>query len=107
VSSAQAQGLAGASLVSEKEEPLGPTCVLSFKTGPSITMTIEVANFKKMVAVMTGRTPARIGGFAAECGTLRTPQLYVLLSEFRILNVSATCPVAKALAATALRRLHT
>ncbi|MGA2013182.1 MAG: hypothetical protein ABSH51_21960 [Solirubrobacteraceae bacterium] len=106
VTNAQAQSIAGAPLRSSREAPLGPTCVFTFTGRPSVTMTIEFLDFASTVKAMRDATRVAIGGFHAECGTLGTQMLDISLSERRVLNVTAPCPVARGFAVRALTRLH-
>jgi hypothetical protein len=106
VTGAQAQAIVGASVLSKKEAPLGPTCIFEFKGRPVITIAIESLPFAKTVGEMHKRTRVVIGGFHADCGTQGTQMLFVSLGRARVLNVSAPCPLAKAFAIKALSHLH-
>jgi hypothetical protein len=55
---------------------------------------------------MKNRTRVAVAGRQAYCGTLGTPMLFVSLTGGRVLNVTAPCSIAQALAAKALSRLN-
>ena len=107
VPASDAHEVAGASLISEKEAPLGPTCIFKFRGGRAdVTLAIERLSFSSVTRQMKHATKVSIRGFRAYCGTLGTQMLYVSLADSRVLNVTAPCPLAKALAVAALSRLH-
>jgi hypothetical protein len=106
VTGARAQAIVGASLVSEREAPLGPTCILAFKGRRAITIAIESLPFSKTAGEMSKPTRVAIGGFRADCGSQGTQMLYVALSDGRVLNVTAPCVLAEEFATKALSRLH-
>jgi hypothetical protein len=106
VTGAQAQAIVGVSLVVEREAPLGPTCILEFRGHRAITIAIESLPFDSTVGEMAKRKRVAMAGFHADCGTQGTQMLYVSLGGGRVLNVTAPCAVARALAVKALGRLH-
>lgn len=107
VSAAEAAAILHAPTVREIEGSLGPTCLLELKNRKSVTLTVESVHLQRELAQMKHK-PARlsVAGHTAYCGVLGTPLLFVELGKAQVLQVSAPCSVAKALAATALPRIR-
>ena len=105
VSASAAQAIIGAPIVSLTEAPLGPTCVLKVKGERQITIAVETQKIGAQVRYMHKRRQLVLGGHRAYCGILGRSMLDVKLSGGRILNVTAPCSVAEALAARALRHI--
>jgi L,D-peptidoglycan transpeptidase YkuD (ErfK/YbiS/YcfS/YnhG family) len=105
VSAATAQAIIGAPIVRLTEAPLGPTCVLKLKGQRQITIAVETQRIAAQVRYMHKRRHLVLGGHQAYCGILGRSMLDVKLSGGRILNITAPCSVAEALAARALRHI--
>jgi hypothetical protein len=108
VTKAQAHAIVGATLRSEKEAPLGPTCIFTFAGRKTdITLAIESLNYAKTVRPMKKPAHLTLGGYPADCGTLGTQMLFVSLNGGKkVLNVTAPCSIAEAFARKALARLR-
>jgi hypothetical protein len=106
VTGAEAEAILGAPIAAKTEAPLGPTCILKVK-GQQQTVTLAVESLSVSNEVRQMHKPRRltVAGHAAYCGTLGRPMLDVSLSGSKILNVTAPCTVAEALAAKALGRI--
>ncbi len=106
VSRTQAQAILGAPIQSVTEAPLGPTCIFKLQgQEQTVTLAVERMNIASQVHVMKKVQRSTVGGHAAYCGTLGRPMLYLSLSRGRVLNVTAPCGIAQALAAKALPRI--
>ena len=68
-------------------------------------MAVEGSGVASQVHQMRKVQRLTIGGHQAYCGTLGRPMLYLTLSSGKVLNVTAPCAVAQALAAKALPRI--
>jgi hypothetical protein len=103
VSRAQAQAIIASPISGETEAPLGPTCIFTLKgQKQSITLTVEQMNVSSQVRLMGHLQRSIVGGHVAYCGTLGRPMLYLALGGTKVLNVTAPCAIADALAAKAL-----
>jgi hypothetical protein len=106
VTGAEAQAIVGAPIVAETEAPLGPTCIFKVRGQPqTITLTVESLSVLNQVREMRKPRQVTVGGHSAYCGKLGQPMLDVSLTAGRILNVTAPCAIAEALAAKALPRI--
>jgi hypothetical protein len=106
VSAAAAQAIIGMPIAGTTEAPLGPTCVFKLKgQRQTITIAVETQRIGTQVRYMHRRRHLLLGGHRAYCGVLGRSMLDVSLSGGRILNVTAPCSVAEALAARALRHI--
>ena len=106
VSAAAAQAIIGTPIAGETEAPLGPTCVFKLRgQRQTITIAVETQRLGTQVRYMHRRRHLVLGGHRAYCGILGRSMLDVSLSGGRILNVTAPCSVAEALAARALRHI--
>jgi hypothetical protein len=105
VSQSEASSILGVS-VQQSEAPLGPTCIM--KVGQQkqvITLAVEAVSVKTQVKNMHEVQTATVGGHQTYCGKLGTSQFYLSLGGGKAIAVTAPCPVARALAATALTHL--
>ena len=105
VTRSEASSILGAPVV-QTEAPLGPTCIM--KVGQEkqlVTLAVEAVSVKSQVKNMHQVQTAVVGGHQTYCGKLGSSQFYVSLGGGKVLAVTAPCPVARALAATALSHL--
>lgn len=105
VSLTQAQAITDGAVSSRVEAPLGPTCIYKGNGTKEITLAVEVAQLSKVTRHMTKRTKVSIGTRQAYCGKLGTPMLFVPLSAYQVLNVTAPCGIARRFAGLALSDL--
>lgn len=105
VSVHEASSILGAS-VSQTEAPLGPTCIMKVDSQKQvITLAVEAVSVKTQVKNMREVQTAVVGGHQTYCGKLGSSQFYLSLGGGKAIAVTAPCPVARALAATALSHL--
>ncbi len=103
ISRTDAQTIISTPISSITEAPLGPTCIFNLQgSKQSITLAVEQLNVAGQVRLMRNVQHSTVGGHQAYCGTLGRPMLYIALSGSKVLNVTASCTVAEALAAKAL-----
>lgn len=108
VSGAEAQAIIGTPIVGQTEAPLGPTCVFKLQgQRQTITIALEAERLSAQTRYMHKRRRLLLGGHRAYCGILGRSMLDVRLGPRRILNVTAPCRVAEALASRALRHIAT
>jgi hypothetical protein len=106
VSGAEAQAIIGTPIAGLTEAPLGPTCVFKLKgQRQTITIAVETQKLGTQARYMHRRRKLVLGGHRAYCGILGRSMLDVALGGGRILNITAPCPVAEALAVRALRHI--
>jgi hypothetical protein len=106
ITGAEAEAILGAPIVATKEAPLGPTCIFKVKgQQQTVTLAVESLSVSTQVRQMQKLRRLTVAGRAAYCGTLGRPMLDIVLSGGKILNVTAPCAVAEALAAKALSRI--
>jgi hypothetical protein len=108
VSRSEVQAIAGRPIAAPVDAPQGPTCIYRPKDGKLlITLAVQDNNFSKVEpqAQLRDKTPVSVRGHAAYCGLTGAPTLIVPLTNGRFLSVTAPCPIAAALASTALTRL--
>jgi hypothetical protein len=108
VTGKQAAKIVGASLSSQHEAPLGPTCIYAFKHHSAvITLALENESLAKASVTLRKPTHYTIRKRAALCGSVGgRANLFAAVSASRTLNVSASCSVARQFASVALGRLH-
>ena len=105
VSVHEASSILGTS-VSQSEAPLGPTCIMKVDSQKQvITLAVEAVSVKTQVKNMHEVQTAVVGGHQTYCGKLGSSQFYLSLGGGKAIAVTAPCPVARALAATALSHL--
>ncbi len=105
VSAHEASSILGAS-VQQTEAPLGPTCIMRVDSQKQVvTLAVEAVSVKTQVKNMREVHTATVGGHQTYCGKLGSSQLYLSLGGGKAIAVTAPCPVAQALAATALSHL--
>lgn len=105
VSVHEASSILGAS-VEQTEAPLGPTCIMKVDSQKQvITLAVEAVSVKTQVKNMHEVQTAVVGGHQTYCGKLGSSQFYLNLGGGKAIAVTAPCPVARALAATALSHL--
>lgn len=105
VSVHEASSILGTS-VSQSEAPLGPTCIMKVDSQKQvITLAVEAVSVKTQVKNMHEVQTAVVGGHQTYCGKLGSSQFYLNLGGGKAIAVTAPCPVARALAATALSHL--
>jgi hypothetical protein len=106
VTRSEARAIVGAPIVGQSEAPLGPTCIFRVHgQRPIITLTVERSTLAATARRLKSPQHTAIRGHIAVCGMLGQPMLFVPIGGGRILNVTAPCTMATALAATALTRL--
>jgi hypothetical protein len=106
ITSAEAQSIIGSPITRVTEAPLGPTCILSVKgQRQTVTLAVESAAVAKQIHQMRKIQQVTVAGRRAYCGQLGRPMLDVQLSSGKILNVTAPCAIAQALAAKAVPRI--
>jgi hypothetical protein len=106
ISRSQAASALGGPIVAETEAPLGPTCILRVRgRQPDVTIALEQSTLAAITSSMKGSHRTTVQGHVAVCGTLGRPMLFLSVSGGRVLNVTAPCDIAKALAAAALPHL--
>jgi len=92
--------------VTATEAPLGPTCIyLDPKHKQVATLSVQVINFAHDLKSMKQVTHTTIASHKAYCGTLGSPMLLVPLTHSEVLDVTAPCQAAEALASVALSRI--
>jgi hypothetical protein len=106
VTAPEAATILKAKSVKSTEAPLGPTCILS-ATAPkeNVTLSIQVIDLTREVHEMKHMTQTTISGHKAYCGVLGTSVLLVPVLHQEVLDISAPCTQAEALAAKALTRV--
>jgi hypothetical protein len=106
VSRMEAEAAVGSSITKITEAPLGPTCILQVQgQKQSITVAVEPAAGADQIHQMRKVRHLAISGHNAYCGLLGRPMLNVPLGNGKVLNVTASCGIAQALAAKALPRI--
>jgi hypothetical protein len=106
VSLSEAQAITGGAITNATEAPLGPTCIYSGKgPGAGVTLALETASFSQVTRPMTARRHVVISGHRSLCGRLGTKMLFVPLTRYQLLNVSAPCGIAQRFAVLAVTRL--
>ena len=86
--------------------PQGPTCIFYFANGrPEITLSIQSGKFTMFAATLQHRRHMFVGRHSAYCGTIGQSLLYVSLPRHQILTISASCVVAKQIAAIAVKHV--
>jgi hypothetical protein len=106
VTKAQAHAIVGVPVQDPLEAPQGPTCIYRSQDGKSfVTLAVQPLAFSKLKRQIHKRRQVAVSNRTAFCGMLGQPMLYVPLSRSRVLSVAAPCNVARAFAATAVRRL--
>jgi hypothetical protein len=106
VSLAEAQAIAGRAITKVAEAPLGPTCIYNI-TGraAAITLAVETESFSQATRYLSERKHVVIKGRRSLCGRLGTQTLFVPLTRYQLLNVTAPCGIAERLAGVAVSRL--
>ncbi len=92
--------------MTQRDAPLGPTCIYSFKRKSSVTLTIEAISVSRAIASIPHGKRFKIRGRASYCGAHGHQVLFASLSHTQVLDVSAPCGVATRFAAQALLKLH-
>jgi hypothetical protein len=106
VSAKEVQALTGRSIARSIEAPQGPTCVYQpHGRAHEVTLAVSAISFRAASRRLSSVISLRIAGHAAYCGTIGTPIAYVSLAQGRVMSIGAPCPVAAAMAKTALARL--
>jgi len=106
VSLSEAQTITGGAITKLIEAPLGPTCIYSGRgSSAGVTLAVETESFRQATRHMTARKHVVVGGHRSLCGRLGTQMLFVPLGRYQLLNVTATCGIAKGFAAVAVSRL--
>jgi hypothetical protein len=106
VSVHEASSILGGVPVQQTEAPLGPTCIMKVDSQKQvITLAVEAVSVKTQVKSMHEVQTAVVGGHQTYCGKLGSSQFYLSLGGGKAIAVTAPCPVARALAATALSHL--
>ena len=106
VTRTEAQAAVGSPITKITEAPLGPTCILQVQgQKQTITVAVESSVAASQVHEMRKVQHLAISGHTAYCGVLGRPMLNVPLSNGKLLNVTAPCSIAQALAAKALPRI--
>jgi hypothetical protein len=107
LSSRQAASALGVASVSAREAPLGPTCVFTPRsTRTKVTLSVQVIQLKRELQRMRHESSTRVAGHLAYCGTLGQALLLMPLSRYYVLEITAGCRAAKAMARAALPRLR-
>jgi hypothetical protein len=108
VSKAEAQAILGVAIENPRTQPLGPTCVYQTRDSSAfITMALEPLNFSQVKSQIQNLVPIGGLGHQAYCGSYGRPAIFVVLSEKKVLNVTAPCGIATQFAAKALPRVQT
>ena len=105
VSNAKAAAALRVAVVRSTEAPLGPTCVFKVKRRTGASMSVEVAAMATELRQMKQVSRSRITGHRAYCGKLGHSLLLVPLADHYVLDVTAACPAARAIARAALHRI--
>jgi hypothetical protein len=108
VSKAEAQAILGAAIENPRTQPLGPTCV--YRTPDSstfITVAFETLDFSQVKSQIQNLVAIDGLGHQAYCGNYGRPAIFVVLSNSKVLNVTAPCGIARQFAAKALPRVQT
>lgn len=106
VSVHEVSSILGGVSVQQTEAPLGPTCIMKVDSQKQvITLAVEAVSVKTQVKSMHEVQTATVGGHQTYCGKLGSSQFYLSLGGGKAIAVTAPCPVARALAATALSHL--
>jgi hypothetical protein len=106
VSVHEVSSILGGVSVQQTEAPLGPTCIMKVDSQKQvITLAVEAVSVKTQVKNMHEVQTAVVGGHQTYCGKLGSSQFYLSLGGGKAIAVTAPCPVARALAATALSHL--
>ena len=106
VSRPEAQSIVGRAITASIEAPQGPTCIYQLSGSKSvITLQVESIRFAQVTHQLSKRTQVTVGAHKAYCGSLGTQMLFVPLTGARVLHVTASCAIARRLAALALSRL--
>jgi hypothetical protein len=73
--------------------------------GRDVTLTVSAISFRAASRKLSSVISLKVAGHAAYCGVFGTPVAYVSLAQGRVMTIGAPCPVAAAMAKTALTRL--
>ena len=107
VTRGEANAIFGGAIVSKTEAPLGPTCILKLQgKRPMVTLTVERLSIAKLGSQFKGAERLAIADHQGLCGKLGRPMLFVSIGGGQVLNVTAPCAAAKALAAKAIGRIE-
>lgn len=106
VSLAEAQVITHGAIRTMTEAPLGPTCIYGGTGhGAGITLAVEIESFNQVTRHMSARKHVLIRGRRSLCGRLGSQMLFVPLTRYQLLNVTAPCGIAQRFAAVAVNRL--
>jgi hypothetical protein len=103
----QAEAITGRTIATPVEAPQGPTCIYKLTGSKSwITLSIETRkDFAKLRGLMRNGQTVNEGSDSGACGQLGSDNLFLSLTGGRVLHVTASCAIAKQIAAAAVRRL--
>ncbi len=108
VTTAEASSALHVASVTQTEAPLGPTCIFVAKGHTQVAaVSVQVIDLKREIQQMKKVSQTSIAGHKAYCGTLGVSQLLVPLINNEVLNVTAPCAAAQAIAVHALGRVKT
>ncbi len=106
VSAGKAASILHTRSVTEREAPLGPTCIIKAAGAKRmVTIALGVYQVAKEVRQMKHVSRTTVAGHAGYCGTIGQSTLLVPLNKYLALSVSAPCSQAHALAAAAVRKI--
>jgi hypothetical protein len=106
VTQADAAAITAAKIVHVFEAPLGPTCVYEqVGSKDPLTLTLQERKFSAIQRDSTPISKTALGHGTAYCVRFGAVTTYVPLQDGRVLTVTASCAVGRAMAAKALGRL--
>jgi hypothetical protein len=97
----------GDPIVSRTVAPLGPTCIFKLRgKRPAVTLTVERMSISKLGSQFKGAQKLAIADHQGLCGKLGRQTLFVSVGNGEVLNITAPCAAAKALATRAIGRVE-
>lgn len=105
-SQAEVQAIARMPVTRQVEAPLGPTCIYTLRpSAADITLTVEPLSLAQAHRQLQRPSQVTIAGHKGYCGILGRQTLYLSVASGTVLQVTAACPVARRIAATAIGRI--
>lgn len=103
----QAEAITGRTIATPVEAPQGPTCIYKLTGSKSwITLSLETRkDFAKLRGLMRNGQSVNEGSDSGACGQLGSDNLFLPLTGGGVLHVTASCAIAKQIAAAAVHRL--
>lgn len=101
----EARSITAGAVSQAVEAPLGPTCIYRGGRRANITLAVETVHISQVTRHLATIKHVSVAGHPAYCGGHGTPVLWMPVQGNQVLNVTASCSVARQFAALALSRL--